>query len=153
MARTGRPATPNHLKAVAGIRESRLNRDEPVPTSTDDLTVAPAELPDGAKAVWERLAPDLLDKKVLTPWDVDQFAAYCVAVSQYNECRVRMGDQFVVEGSMGQMVKSPYWAQMNEALMQMMRLSARFGLTPADRAGLVVKVDSPPSAGGERLLG
>lgn len=152
MARTGRPATPNHLKAVAGVRESRLNRNEPVPAQDCDLT-PPVAIPDAAKEVWQRLAPDLMDKKVLTAWDVDQFAAYCVSVAQYNECRERMGDQYVVEGSMGQMVKSPYWAQMNEALMQMMRLSARFGLTPADRAGLAVKSDDAPKAGGERLLG
>jgi P27 family predicted phage terminase small subunit len=153
MARTGRPATPNHLKAVSGVRESRLNRNEPVPTLAADPSVPVDGIPEAAQAVWQRLAPDLVDKRVLTAWDVDQFAAYCVAVAQYNECRERMGDQYVVEGSMGQMVKSPYWTQMNEALQQMMRLSARFGLTPADRAGLTIGADEPPKVGGERLLG
>lgn len=152
MGRRGTKPAPNHIKLVQGTEERYLNRNEPVPSDRADI-VPPKDLPEEAAAVWKRLAPDLVDKHVLTAWDVDQFAAYCVAVAQYNECRERMGDQYVVEGSMGQMVKSPYWTQMNEALQQMLRLSSRFGLTPADRAGLTIGADEPPKAGGERLLG
>lgn len=152
MGRRGTKPAPNHIKLVQGTEERYLNRNEPVPSDRADI-VPPKDLPEEAAAVWKRLAPDLVDKQVLTAWDVDQFAAYCVAVAQYNECRERMGDQYVVEGSMGQMVKSPYWTQMNEALQQMLRLSSRFGLTPADRAGLTIGADEPPKAGGERLLG
>lgn len=153
MAATGRPAKPNHLKAVEGTRESRMNRDEPVPSTLADPKTPPPGLPAPAKAVWLRLAPDLVDKKVLTSWDVDQFAAYCLAVGQYNDLRKKMGRDYTVAGSMGQEVKSPYWVMMNEALQQILRLSARFGLTPADRAGLVVTGDDGPKAGSERLLG
>lgn len=154
MAKTGRPATPNHLKVLQGVDENRLNRDEPVPSGLADAFAPPEDLSEAAQAVWRRLAPDLVDKKVLTRWDVDLFAAYCTAKAQYDACRTLMGSQYTVEGSMGQMVKSPYWVEMNEALQQMLRLSARFGFTPADRAGLVVDSDNKaPGAGGERLLG
>ena len=154
MATTGRPATPNHLKVVAGVDEARLNRNEPVPAAVDDLKSPPAGLPEAAQVVWRRLAPDLVDKKVLTAWDSDLFGAYCIAKAQYDACRERMGDDYVVMGSMKQLVKSPYWVEMNEALTQMIRLSARFGLSPADRAGLVVNAgNEAPKAGGERLIG
>lgn len=153
MARTGRPAAPNHLKVLAGVAEERLNRNEPVPSVAADPKCPPECLPDAAQVVWRRLAPDLVDKKVLTAWDVDLFGAWCVAVAHYNEVRELMGSDYTVKGSMGQSVKSPYWVEMNEALQQMLRLSARFGFTPADRAGLVVGADEAPKAGGERLIG
>ena len=65
------PRRPNHLKVLAGVREDRINRNEPTPTES---SVAPAmPLCAGAQQVWSRLAPDLIDKGCLTPWDVDAF--------------------------------------------------------------------------------
>lgn len=154
MARTGRPATPNHLKMLQGVDEGRLNRNEPIPSAVADPKEPPSDLPEEAREVWARLAPDLVDKKVLTSWDVDLFGAFCLAKAQYDAIRGLMGTEYTVTGSMGQMVKSPYWVEMNEALQQMLRLSARFGLTPADRAGLAVSgEDGAPKSGGERLIG
>lgn len=154
MGRRGTKPAPNHMKLVAGAEERYLNRDEPVPGGLADPLAPPAGLPDSAVVVWRRLAPDLVDKKVLTAWDVDLFAAYCLAKAQYDDCRELMGSDYTVTGSMGQLVKSPYWTEMNEALTQMLKLSMRFGLTPADRAGLSIGAgDEAPKAGGERLIG
>lgn len=153
MGRRGTKPAPNHIKLVQGAEERYLNRDEPVPSELADAFDPPSDISERAQEVWRRLAPDLVDKKVLTAWDVEQFAAYCVAVAQYKECRELMGGEYTVTGSMGQMVKSPLWTEMNEALTQMLKLSARFGLTPADRAGLSISAgDEAPKAGGERLI-
>ena len=71
----GRPRKPTHLKVLAGEREDRINRGEPLPTQS--AIVPPVQLSDGAQKVWNRLAPDLIDKGCLTSWDVDMFAVFC----------------------------------------------------------------------------
>jgi hypothetical protein len=49
------------------------------------------------------------------------------------------------------MVKSPYWRIMCDWAETMARIGGRFGLTPADRAGLDVSSDVP-TYGAERIL-
>jgi P27 family predicted phage terminase small subunit len=98
----------------------------------------PRGLSPGARKVWDRLAPDLIDKGCLTAWDVDMFRVYCDAVAIFHECRELMGSDFLVEGSVGNKVRSPYWAMMRDCAETMIRIGGRFGLTPSDRASLDV---------------
>ncbi len=139
----GRPRKPNHLKILAGEREDRINRNEPIPGEAD---ISPSLSPE-AREVWDRLAPDLIDKKLLTAWDVDLFTAFCDAVAQYRQCRSLMGKDYVVPGSMRNMVVSPYFKAMRECTEVMIKIGGRFGLTPADRAGLDVSGDKLPILG------
>lgn len=152
MSQRGRKPAPNHLKVLRGTDERYVNRDEPTPAAVEGLTVPPADLPAGAQAVWRRLAPDLVDKSVLSAWDADLFRAYCVAVAHYEDLRQRIGDEYTVTGSRKQPVRSPLWAQMNDALDRMTRLAAVFGLSPADRSRLHVGPGEGPKVGAERLL-
>jgi len=163
----GRTPTPTHMKIVRGDEERHINRDEPEPEPAAlqgiDLKTPPRGLGAKAAAVWRRLAPDLVDKHVLTTWDVDLFAAFCDAVVEYQALKsirnrhrrdTYQHDQFTGVGSQGQLVRSPYWSAQNEALERMMKLSARFGLSPSDRAGLTVAPirDTGGQVGAERLL-
>jgi phage terminase small subunit len=85
----GRPRRPNHLKILAGEREDRINRGEPLPAETG--VTPPAPLTAGAEKVWNRLAPDLIDKGCLTSWDTDLFTVFCESAATYHDCRERMG--------------------------------------------------------------
>lgn len=154
MGRRGPKPAPNHLKVVRGDQESRLNRDEPVPTDLGPA-IAPASISDGGRAVWERLAPDLIDKKMLTTWDVDTFVVFCEAVSTYHDCRELMGREYTAVGAAGGVIKSPYWQIMRDCSAVMAQFSSRFGMTPGDRASLKANVDedSGPRLGAERILG
>lgn len=58
----GRPRKTTHLRILAGGREDRINRGEPLPAESAE--VAPAHLSDGAHPVWDELAPDLMDEGV-----------------------------------------------------------------------------------------
>jgi|SRR5271167_2419551 len=134
-----------------------LNPDEPVPAADPelDLTKPPRGIGAGAARVWRRLAPDLVDKGCLTAWDVDLFGAFCVSVAQYSEARQLVAKRGATGvGSQDQPVVSPYLRVQAMALAAMLKLSARFGLTPADRAGLVVSPPGVPATGfgPERLL-
>jgi len=148
---SGRIGKPTHLKVLEGVQESRINRDEPTPAAA--TLEPPVELDEAARDVWNRLAPDMVDKKVLTAWDLDQLAVFCDAVAVYHECKALMGNQFLERGAAGGVIKSPYWQIMRDCQGMMTQIGARYGLTPADRARLAVG-DSDPDEdlGAERLL-
>lgn len=146
-----RPAN-NHLKVLRGDKESRLNRDEAIPEDGD--VIPPEDISEGALEIWDRLAPDMIDKKVLTKWDVEMFAAFCEAVATYHECKALMGKNYTDRGAAGGVIKSPYWQIMRDCLGVMKQFSGLFGLSPGDRANLVIGADDDtPTGGAERILG
>jgi P27 family predicted phage terminase small subunit len=116
--------------------------------------VPPTQLSDEAQEVWDRLAPDLANKGVLTCWDVDAFVVYCDAVAGYHEARAQMGDDKVTRGSVkNTSVKSAWYRIMLDCIDVMRVVGAKFGLTPSDRAGLDVSESAAsPQHGPERLL-
>ena len=142
----------NHLKILAGEREDHINRNEPLPA--ESTIVPPVQLSEDAQAVWDRLAPDLIDKGCLTSWDVDMFTIYCDAAATYHECRRAMGSEYTTKGSVRDTtVKSPLWRIMKDSADTMRTIGAKFGLTPSDRAGIDVAEQTPPSKHGpERIL-
>ena len=155
MGSRGPKPAPTKLKVIRGERESRINRSEPMPT-TDGIT-APEGMTDPAKKIWSELAPDLIDKGCLTPWDVYAFEAFCEAVSQYRECRDLLQKsttygKYIDKGAAGGVIKSPYHQMMRDCIETMAKLGGRFGLTPGDRAGLTIG-DSKPQHGAERYFG
>jgi phage terminase small subunit len=52
------------------------------------------QLSEGARKVWDRLAPDLIDKSCLTSWDADLFAVFCDAAATCHRCRAIIGDDY-----------------------------------------------------------
>lgn len=148
---SGRIGKPTHLKILEGVQESRINRDEPTPAEAS--LQPPSELSDAARAVWNRLAPDMIDKKVLTAWDLDQLVIFCDAVAVYHECKNLMGSNYTERGAAGGIIKSPFWQIMRDCQSMMTQIGARYGLTPADRARLAVGDSDPDEdVGAERLL-
>lgn len=147
---SGRPAKPTHLKILEGEREDRINRSEPQPS--EGLIEPTCELSPSARVVWDRLAPDLVAKKVLTAWDLDQFVVFCNSVAIYHECHELMAGQYLETGAAGGVIKSPYWQIMRDCQATMTQIGSRYGLTPSDRASLKIEPDEGPSAGAERLL-
>lgn len=143
---------PTHLKILAGSREDRINRNEPLPTEA--AIVPPVQLSEGAQKVWDRLAPDLSDKGVLTAWDCDAFLIYCDAAATYYECRAAIGNGYTVKGSVKDtQVKSPLWRIILDCIDVMAKIGGKFGLTPSDRAGIdISESETKPMYGPERLL-
>lgn len=148
---SGRPAKPTHLKILEGEREDRINRDEPQPS--EGVIEPTRELSPAAREVWDRLVPDLVAKRVLTAWDVDQFVVFCNSVAIYHECHELMAGQYLETGAAGGVIKSPYWQIMRDCQATMTQIGSRYGLTPSDRASLKVGGDEQQSgSGAERLL-
>lgn len=154
MGKRGPRSAPNHLKVIQGVKESRLNRDEPIPADLAPI-IAPDSISERGRAVWDRLAPDMIDKKMLTTWDIDSFVVFCEAVATYHHNRELMGDRYTAEGAAGGVIKSPHWQIMRDCAAVIAQFSSRFGMTPGDRASLMAAVDKKESSkrGAERILG
>lgn len=155
MGERGPKGKPTELRILHGDRDDRINHAEPKPAA-DKAVKPPYTLRRPAAAVWRRLAPDLIAKKVLTPWDVDQFAVFCDAVATYRECRDLLDEEgYTARGSAGGVVKNPHWQIMRDAASIMTTVGSRFGMTPADRSGIVAP-ESDSNTGrkdANRLLG
>ncbi|MGW0824465.1 P27 family phage terminase small subunit [Streptomyces sp. NPDC002845] len=58
-----------------------------------DLDAEGEDSTESALDVWRRLVPDLIRKRVLTPWDVEAFAVFCDAVTGYRRTAVQPDDR------------------------------------------------------------
>jgi P27 family predicted phage terminase small subunit len=157
MGKRGPRPRPAHIQIVEGAREGRINRDEPTPE--DSEVSCPADVDDDVRAIWDRLAPDLVAKKVLTSWDVDSFLILCQSIALREECWRKMrdlGDEWhgglIKQGSAGGLIPNPLFRIINACNQDIAKFGSRFGLTPGDRAQLKIDADEGPSAGAERLL-
>jgi P27 family predicted phage terminase small subunit len=140
------------LKALEGVKEYRLNRNEPIPT--EGGVVPPVKLPPEAQAVWDRLAPDMAARRVLTSWDVDLFSVFCRSVALFNRAaaEVQQSGLFVDGSVKGTKVPHPALRVMASMSRTMTAIGSSFGLTPADRARLEVNGDIRPNGDAARLL-
>lgn len=124
----GRPPKPSHLKVLHGDRKDRVNTSEPQPASDVEPSF---ELSEGAREMWERLAPDMQEKGVLTKWDADAFAELCEATMRLREKR-RAADEPAQRGGPNPM------RDYQTAFEMFLKLAGRFGMTPSDRSKLEV---------------
>ena len=140
---------PTTLKVLNGTRKDRINNAEPVPGSG---AVTPPEWLDAdARAQWTRLAPDLIDKGVLKPWDAAAFGLWCDAAARHAEAAQIIAEEGVIAiGLHGGKVKHPAVSIVTGYAQVMLSYGARFGLTPSDRSQL--KVERSSAAPADRLL-
>lgn len=140
----GRPRKPSNLAYLHGDQKSRINQNEPIPAEGE--IVPPFKLTRPAARIWKRLAPDRIAKGVLTPWDVEAFAAFCEALAL-----IELG----VSEARGPMLPgcaSPM-SRLKDAVGLAAQLGSRFGWTPSDRAKLTMKGSEDDGKGASRLLG
>ena len=157
---SGRRRAPAKARQLKGKERRDRRVDPPVP-AVGDIS-CPANLSEGAREVWERLAPDLERKQVLTPWSVDTFAILCEAIDQCDEAWQHVVDEGAVteqavfnrngERTGERITKNPWWLVWTDASAVALKFAGRFGLTPADLAGLKVGDGNQGGQPGEDLL-
>lgn len=159
---SGRRPAPSKVKDLKGERrKDRRNDNEPVPGVGD--IVPPTNLSAGSAAVWDRLAPDLIAKGVLTPWDVDSFAILCDAIDRSDTAREHLDAEGAVteqpvfnrngEKTGVRVLANPWWKVYKEAADLAAKYGCRFGWTPSDRASLKVGQSEPEAPGADLLSG
>lgn len=150
----GRPPKPTHLKLLEGNPGHRpLNEDEPKPEPRKRTPAPPSTLGKIGKKEWRRLARDLVDKGVMTDWDLAAFHAYCFSYERFRDAEAKLaqyGD--IITTPNGMLQQSPYIGMANRALEQMNRFLGKFGLSPSDRVKIQV-TRAPSDEVAERLFG
>jgi len=144
---------PNHKKPTAlhllngnpGHRP--LNLDEPEFIQGD--AQPPEEVQQDAFALqeWQRRAPELTDLGLLRGQYATEFGEYCLQHALV--CRIRAR---INELGLDEAIAKGYLKHLQLALVQRLRLAARFGFTPADAAGVKATPKQNPTTGAKRFL-
>jgi P27 family predicted phage terminase small subunit len=138
MGKRGPAPSPTATKRARGVRSDRVARGEPRPTPFEEIPEPPEHLDEVGKEVWCRLVPDLIERGVLTPWDVDQFARYCALESVIRTAEEHVLAGLYVPGRRDQFVTNPGWRIYRDAVKAQLLLAREFGLTPSARSMLAV---------------
>lgn len=120
-----------------------MNRSEPKPPASVAGVVPPDDLPAEARQVWDRLAPSLIARGVLTAWDVDAFAVLCVSIHHHREAmRLVAKSNVLVPGDKNRIVKNPAMQVLRDQAAIIATYAGRFGLTPSDRSQIELPEDT-----------
>lgn len=137
----GRPPKPTALKKLEGNPGHRkLPTNEPQPTP--GIPSRPEWLAPEAKREWSRVAPELERMGLIAHVDRAMFAGFCQSWALYVEMVQDLrenGTTFTTDK--GYQGPRPEVALMFKSLDAMRRISALFGLTPADRGRIHLGVD------------
>lgn len=144
MGKRGPAPAPRGLKLLRGDPVSRINLSEPQPVG--DIVPSRRLEPD-EQAIWDRLAPMLKAQRVLTSNDCAALVQYCAMEAENDRAwadvhahgavlhETRVGTGGVEYGIT---ITNPMWLVVTKTADHMLRIGARFGLTPSDRSQLSV---------------
>ncbi len=145
MGKRGPAPKPTLLKLAQGNPGRRLlNLNEPeYPTES---VSCPDFLSEEAQAEWERVAPMLTERGLLTAADRAMLVGYCVAWADFQDAERQLAKYGKIVKQGPQLIPSPYVSIKNKALLAMMRFAQQFGFSPSSRSGIVVtkRVSSDP---------
>ena len=130
----GRKRTPTAIKLLTGNPgKRRLNEREPV--VQPGLPRAPLHLTPEAKREWRRMGNRLLVLGVMTDLDKAALAMYCQAWARWVEAEEMVTKYgIVLMAADGNLKTSPYLHAAHNAINQLIKLAAEFGMTPSSRS-------------------
>lgn len=134
----GRKPKPVARKAAAGNPGKRaLNKAEPNFGELRNID-APVWMDGPARDLWELLAPQLCEQRILQMTDVQNLEVYCSAYGRFRlaENEVAMRGLLITDDN-GNLKKNPAATIINEAARQMATFGALLGLDPSSRQRLV----------------
>jgi len=137
----GRKPRPTALKLIDGNPGKRpLPENEPMPTGAP---ICPKHLSGTAKTLWQRIKRSM-PPGLYTLADSPLLAAYCEAWADHVGATkaLQLDGSLVVYNDKGVAVINPLLRIRNNAASTMVSISARLGLSPADRAGLAGPVST-----------
>jgi len=148
----GRPKKPTELKILEGNPGKRpIDINEVKPEK--GIPTCPKWLHKYAKQEWNELAEKLKKLGLLTEIDKAAFAGYCQSYARWRESEEFLETvEMVKETESGYLQQSPYVSISHKNLQLMGTYLSKFGLSPSDRAGLVIDKGSEEKGGFEGLL-
>ena len=135
MGLRGRKPRPAELQ----IRADRRSRRDEEPKHETGLPEPPTTLDDDAKREWFRLVPTL-DASILSTADRNELGRYCTLWAQWEALQQTLQSEGLTYDASTEKQESfkprPEFIMAISVGDQMYRLSAKFGLTPSDRASI-----------------
>jgi P27 family predicted phage terminase small subunit len=129
---------PTRLKRAKGVRRDRLNAVEPEPPEA--LPVPPSWLPDSLRVIFLDTVRDLDHMGLASRADTPSLIAFCQAVYEHQRASLLVHKQgLILFGREGQPIRNPAAVITNQTATTILRLSERFGLTPASRTQMGTK--------------
>ena len=133
----GRKPKPTALKLLTGNPGKRpLNLREP--NLEPGVPDRPSHLGPEACAEWDRVSAVLQVQGIITQADRAALAAYCVAWGRWVEAERKVKEMGAVVKAprTGVPMQNPFLSIANNAMAQMIKLAAEFGMTPSSRTRL-----------------
>lgn len=132
MGKRGPAPRPTALKLLNGDRESRINREEPIPR--DALPIPPRKISDDVREIWDYTLRELNAMGIAAAADRDALVCYCEAVVTHRKASEMVAASTVlVKGLHGGLVRNPALAIQRDAAHTIRALAQEFGLTPSAR--------------------
>jgi P27 family predicted phage terminase small subunit len=150
------------MPAQGQPRQARPARSPPETARAEECPPPPRYLSAYAQQEWQHIAPELHRLNLLTVLDVSPLAAYCCAAAQLRQAEEGIGQMakhdprghaLTVKGSAGNQVRNPLLRVASQAMNDMQRIGAQFGLTPSGRLRLSGIKPSPSPSKFDGLLG
>ena len=138
---------PKERKIIRGtFRNDRNPAEEPEPTIVDKVPSCPPHLGRHAKAIWKRLAPEMVRAGVLTVVDVPALEILCSTYQDYRDAREAV---FLNEKGKPQTLRQylrgrnsqtmPEYNALKAAYATYKSYAVEFGLTPSSRNRIDLK--------------
>jgi phage terminase small subunit len=139
MGKRGPAPQPTALKIARGNPGKRaLNHDEPELAVAE--TTCPTDLTGRAAAEWNRLAPELVAKGVLTVGDMAVFKTYCQLTGELEAWTKR-----VAGCALRDEMRMEWEGHVNKLRTQHRQHAAEIGLTPSRRSGVKAAKRADPA--------
>lgn len=137
MGKRGPAAKPTALRVVEGNRgHQKLNKREPKPLPI--TPTCPSHLARAARTEWERIVPELERMGLMTIVDRAGLAAYCQAWARWREAELALKAEGTVIEFRAMLIKNPWLAIADKAMLQLRAFASEFGFTPAARTRIQV---------------
>lgn len=139
MGKRGPAPKPTNLRILEGNPGRRaINYDEPKPKPI--APKPPTWLNKESKRIWKQLAEKLELLGLLTEVDLYDFQNLCLAAAQLRQAQTVLDEKgLIMETPSGYLQQRPEVSIVHKNMEMVAKLSAKFGLSPADRVGLGVK--------------
>jgi P27 family predicted phage terminase small subunit len=142
----GPPPEHPHLRLLKGNPSKRRVRVPPEPVRGDECPSPPEYLTGYAREAWLHLAPELHRLNLLTVLDVGPFSAYCCAYAHWQQAEeaLQRSGELTIKTAKGHPRINPLVRIASQAMADMQRIGAQFGLSPNARLRLS-GINPPPA--------
>lgn len=125
----GRLTTTKNDKQKAGT-----DRKRPIKTvkglQLQEVPKVPRKWSKPLKDLFKDCCRSLIERNLLFEGDLNLLVMYCMETNKYYELTEKVGDDFIVSGSMGQEVINPLLKIVDQSLKNAIKIGKEFGFSP-----------------------